>query len=269
MSSRWPVVVAFAALGVATQVSWLAYAATTTVAARHFGVSEEAVGWLANLFPLLFVVLAVPTGMALDRALRPTLAVGAVLIAAGAVLRVAQDAYWAALVGQALAAVAQPILANAITRVAAAYLRPEHRPLGIAVGAGATYLGMIIAIGVGTAIPTDVPAVVAVGGAISVAAAVAGLFALRGEPPWRPASEVSPLRVVRVPGVPVLAAIVFLGMGSSSRWRPGWSRCSRPRTSPPTRRGSCCWSCWLRGSQGVSSCHRSPPARLSSRVCCN
>ncbi|GAA3021191.1 MFS transporter [Actinokineospora globicatena] len=213
MSSRWPVVAAFAALGVATQVSWLTYAATTTAAARHFGVSDQAVGWLANLFPLLFVALAVPTGIALDRALRPTLAVGALLIAAGAALRVAEDAYWAALVGQTLAAVAQPILANAITRVAAAYLAPADRPLGIAIGAGATYLGMITAIGIGTAIPDDIPTVVAIGAAISIAAAVAGLLALRVPPPRQPESEVSPLKVWRDPGVPVLATIVFLGMG--------------------------------------------------------
>ncbi|WP_175482805.1 hypothetical protein [Actinokineospora iranica] len=65
--SRWPVVVAFAALGVATQVCWLAYAPMTTEAAAHFGVSEQAVGWLANIFPLLFIVLAIPAGAALDR----------------------------------------------------------------------------------------------------------------------------------------------------------------------------------------------------------
>ncbi|MCP2273027.1 MFS transporter [Actinokineospora diospyrosa] len=213
MRSRWVVVWAFAGLGVATQVSWLAYAATTTAAAGHFGVSEQAVGWLANLFPLLFVVLAIPAGVALDRALRPTLAVGAVLIAVGAALRVTVDVYWAALVGQMLAAVAQPVLAGAITRVAAAYLRVKDRPLGIAIGAGATYLGMITAIGIGTAIPDDVPLVVAVGAGFSILTAVAGLVALKVAPGYDRVAAGSPLAVWRAPGVPVLAAVVFLGMG--------------------------------------------------------
>ncbi|WP_051385786.1 MFS transporter [Actinokineospora inagensis] len=211
MSSRWPVVAAFACLGVATQVCWLGYASVTTATARHFGVSEQAVGWLANLFPLLFVVLAVPTGIALDRWLRPTLAVGALLIAVGAGLRIVEDAYWAALVGQVLAAVAQPILANAITRVAATYLVPGHRAVGIAIGAGATYLGMIMATGIGTAIPDDVPLVVAIGAGFSVLTAVGGLVALRVRPVFE--HERAPKGALRVPGVPVLAGIVFLGMG--------------------------------------------------------
>ena len=60
------------------------YAPVTTVAARHFGVSETAVGWLANIFPLLYVVLAIPAGMLLDRWFRAALLAGAVLTAVGA-----------------------------------------------------------------------------------------------------------------------------------------------------------------------------------------
>ncbi|GLZ38342.1 MFS transporter [Actinokineospora sp. NBRC 105648] len=214
-ASRWPVVLAFAALGVSTQLCWLAYAATTTATAQHLGVSEQAVGWLANVFPLLFVVLAVPAGVALDRWFRPTLAVGAVLIAVGASLRFAVDEYWAALAGQTLAAIAQPIVANAITRVAAGYLAPKDRPLGIAVGAGATYVGMIVAIGLGTALPGDVRTVVGIGTAIAVLTAVAALVSLRVPPPFLGEREaVGSLRVaLREPGVPVLAAVVLLGTG--------------------------------------------------------
>ncbi|HVK23256.1 MAG TPA: MFS transporter [Actinokineospora sp.] len=213
-SSRWSVVVAFALVGVATQVCWLTYAAVTTMAAGHYGVSDQAIGWLANIFPLLFVVLAVPAGFALDRWFRPTLAVGVVLLAVGAAVRLL-DTYEAALVGQVLVAVAQPVLANAITRVAAGYLRPDDRPLGISIGAGATYVGMIAAIGIGTAIPHDVELVVGVGTAICALTSVYALVALRVAPPFR--GEEVPLVPVRtawrVPGVPVLSAVVFIGMG--------------------------------------------------------
>ncbi|WP_158075719.1 MFS transporter [Actinokineospora bangkokensis] len=213
--SRWSVVLAFAALGVASQVCWLAYAAITTATAAHFGVTETAVGWLANLFPLLFVLLSVPAGTLLDTRLRPALALAAVLLGAGALLRAGVDAYWAALVGQVLAALAQPLTANAITRVAAAYLEPRHRPLGISVGAGATYVGMIVAIGVGTAIPDDVRAVVLVGAGFTVLTCVVALFALRVAAPFAIEVEHPPaLRAVwREPGVPLLSVVVFAGMG--------------------------------------------------------
>ena len=44
-----------------------------------------AIGWLANVFPLLYVVLAVPAGIALDRSPRRALAFGVVLTALGGV----------------------------------------------------------------------------------------------------------------------------------------------------------------------------------------
>ena len=38
------------------------FAPVTTEAAQHYGVSEDAIGWLAQIFPLLYVVLAIPAG---------------------------------------------------------------------------------------------------------------------------------------------------------------------------------------------------------------
>ena len=55
--------------------------AITTETAKHYGVSEGAVGWLAEIFPLLYVVLAIPAGKLLDRWFRPSLAVSGVLVA--------------------------------------------------------------------------------------------------------------------------------------------------------------------------------------------
>ena len=41
---------------------WLTFAPIDTDVARDFGVSKNAVGWLAQVFPLLYVVLALPAG---------------------------------------------------------------------------------------------------------------------------------------------------------------------------------------------------------------
>ena len=64
-------VVAYALVCAATQVLWLTYAAITTETARRYGVSVGAVGWLAEIFPLLYVALAIPAGILLDRWFRP------------------------------------------------------------------------------------------------------------------------------------------------------------------------------------------------------
>ena len=67
MPARWGTVAAYAAVAAANQLLWLTYAPITTATAEHFGVSEAAVGWLSQVFPLLYVVLAIPAGLALDR----------------------------------------------------------------------------------------------------------------------------------------------------------------------------------------------------------
>ena len=106
---------------------WLTYAPVTTVAAEHYGVSESAIGWLAEIFPLLYVVLALPAGDLLDRWFRPSLLFGAWLTAGGAVLRLG-GGYDAALAGQILIAVAQPFVLNALTKVVSGYVEPRRPP---------------------------------------------------------------------------------------------------------------------------------------------
>ena len=82
-ASGWRVIVAYSLVCAATQVLWLTYAAITTETARRYGVSVGAVGWLAEIFPLLYVVLAIPAGILLDRWFRPALASGGALVALG------------------------------------------------------------------------------------------------------------------------------------------------------------------------------------------
>ena len=144
--SAWRPVLAYAAVSAANQMLWLTYAPITTGAARHYGVSESAIGWLAELFPLLYVVLAVPTGRLIDANLRRWLTVGAVLTGFGALVRVLGDDYWAALGGQLLVAVAQPLVLNAVIAVSAAYLAERDRARGIAVSSAGVFAGMVLAL---------------------------------------------------------------------------------------------------------------------------
>ena len=86
-AAGWLVVAAYGFLAAATQMLWLTYAAITTDTAKRYGVSVDAVGWLAEIFPLLYVVLAIPAGALLDRWFRPSLVLGGLLVAAGGLLR--------------------------------------------------------------------------------------------------------------------------------------------------------------------------------------
>jgi predicted MFS family arabinose efflux permease len=145
-ASGWRVIIAYGLVCAATQVLWLTYAAITTETARHYGVSVGAVGWLAEIFPLLYVVLAIPAGILLDRWFRPVLAAGGGLVAVGGLLRLGGDTFAWAMAGQVAVAVAQPVVLSAVSKLAGEYLPVEQRAAGISVGSAAGFVGMLIAL---------------------------------------------------------------------------------------------------------------------------
>jgi predicted MFS family arabinose efflux permease len=128
---------------------WLTFAPIDTDVARDYGVSQATVGWLANVFPLLYVVLALPAGLALDRWFRGSLTTGALLAAFGGVIRLVHQDYLWAMAGQLCVAVAQPLVINALTKVATGYLAEESRPAGIAIGSAGQFLGAVLALAMG------------------------------------------------------------------------------------------------------------------------
>ncbi|NBE50491.1 MFS transporter [Streptomyces boluensis] len=217
--SRWSVIVSYACVGAATQILWLTYAGVTTVAASHYGVSEAAIGWLAQVFPLLYVVLAIPAGLVLDRWFRGGLAAGAVLTAVGAVLRLVGDTYLWLLAGQIVVAVAQPLVLNALTGLTGRYLAQRHRPTGIAAGTAATFAGMVIAFVLAALFPgADGLATLTAGGAAFSAVAALALLLTLGRPVAHrhvaPSAGLSALRVAWSDGfIRRLCAFAFIPFG--------------------------------------------------------
>lgn len=155
VKSRWSVFAAYGLLAAATQALVVNYAPVTGDAARHFGVSITAIGWLSQVFPLVYVLLAIPAGLALDRFFRPALITGAVLTACGAMLRLVADDYMWTLIGQIVAAVGQPFVLNAIPGLAVSYLAVKDRAVGIAVASSATFGGMVVGYLLGAFLPGE------------------------------------------------------------------------------------------------------------------
>jgi predicted MFS family arabinose efflux permease len=130
-----------------TQLLWLSYAAITSDTQHAMGVSEGAVGDLAVVFPLVYVVLALPSGRWLDANFARALSTGAVLTAAGGLLRVvAPDSYGWAFAGQCIIAAGQPLVLNALTKTAARYFPAEERTTAISVGSVSMFLGVLVAV---------------------------------------------------------------------------------------------------------------------------
>lgn len=215
----WWVVAAYALVCAATQLLWLTYATITTETARRYGVSSSAVGWLAEIFPLLYVALAIPAGILLDRSFRAVLSVGAVLVAAGGLIRLGGQTFAWAMAGQVAVAVAQPVVLSAVGKLAAEHLSLRRRADGIALGSAGSFVGMLVALILG---PTfgghgHLQRLLVLEAAVGVACALALVAALRR--PGQPTDEQAAIArgtarsLWAMPAIRTVCALVFIGFG--------------------------------------------------------
>jgi predicted MFS family arabinose efflux permease len=178
---------------------------------------------LAEIFPLLYVVLALPAGRLLDAGFRPALAGGAGLVALGGLLRLGGQTFAWAMAGQVAVAVAQPLILNAVGKLASDYLPEEERATGIAVGAGAGFAGMLLALLLGPTLGGHghIERLLVVEAALALAAAAVLVWELR-EPAANEGTAEEELaavegRVVRqlwsLPSMRTMAGLVFVGFG--------------------------------------------------------
>jgi predicted MFS family arabinose efflux permease len=225
----WAVIIAYAAVVAATQMLWLTFAPIDTDVARDFHTSQSAIGWLANVFPLLYVVLALPAGLALDRWFRSSLLTGAGLTALGGLVRlVHQDFAWAR-AGQLLVAVAQPLVLNSLTKAATGYLPERQRPAGIATGSAGQFVGSIIALAMG--------------------------------PLLEHSHSLGPLLPVQAI-LAMIAFVVLAGSASRSSRRSGPCRCPRRWPSWPSSASACSSPCRPTYSRSSNTTASPQPPRV-------
>lgn len=189
-ASRWSNIIAYAALAAVTQILWVTFTPVTTDAAKQWGVSVDAVGWLSLVFPLIYVLLSIPFGFAADRSFRGALAWGAGLTVVGAFIRV-MPGYEYALAGQIAIAVGQPLVLNAVNKMAALYAAPHKRPVAISIGTASLFVGIMIS---NVTVPFlmewgGLPAVLWTQAMMSAIAGAILLFALRNGALYEDATE--------------------------------------------------------------------------------
>jgi predicted MFS family arabinose efflux permease len=149
--NRWVILAGYALLAASTQLLWLAYAPITTQTHHVMGVSVGAAGDLAGIFPLVYVIMALPAGRWLDSRFAQALSLGAVLTGTGGLVRlIGPTSYGWALAGQFVTALGQPFVLNSITKIAARYFPAKERTAAISVGSVALFAGILAAVLSGT-----------------------------------------------------------------------------------------------------------------------
>jgi MFS family permease len=216
--TRWAVLAGYSLLVACTQLLWLSFAPVTTQAHQALHVSEGAIGDLAGINPLMYVLLALPAGRWLDRRFGRALAAGALLTAAGALLRLAgPGSFGWILAGQVVLSAGQPLVVNSTTKVAARYFPAAERTAAISVASAAQFCGILAAAltggplvqAGGLRLLLGVQAAAAAAAAVCVLAAVRVPAAFPADSPV--AISLGWLRRDRV--MWLLAGLLFIGVG--------------------------------------------------------
>lgn len=215
---RWLVLGSFGLLVASSQILWLSFAPITPLAHQALGVSEGAIGDLAVINPIMYVLLAIPAGRWLDRRFKVALAAGALFTATGALLRVVDTSSYAWIfAGQLVFSVGQPLVLNASTKVAARYFPPEERTAAISVASAAQFVGILVAALTGSALVDagGLYLVLIVHAGIAVVAALAVLVTLRMPPAFAREAPGGPSLgwLKHDPLMWRLAALLFIGVG--------------------------------------------------------
>jgi MFS family permease len=147
---RWVVLGAFMFINLTIQILWICFAAITGPAAGHYGVSDMQIGLLAMIFMVVYIPTAIPASWIIDRfGFKKGVGLGAFLLGVFGLLRgfLAADynLVLAATIGIALA---QPLLLNSFTTLAAKWFPINERAMvsGLAVAAGfiGTAIGLML-----------------------------------------------------------------------------------------------------------------------------
>jgi MFS family permease len=223
---RWAVLGSFMLVNLVMQALWIDFAPIMRDAATYYGVSELAIGFLAMLFMIIFLPMSIPSSWAIDRfGFRKSTGLGAVLMAAFALVRaVAGPSYALAIVGTAGLAIAQPLLLNAWTKVAAHWFAEGERATAV----GLITLANLLGIAVGMLASPALAAATSIGASQYVYAAAAVIsavlfVALAREYPPTPSGPAGTgekalmldglKNALAVPSFRLFLGVVFVGMG--------------------------------------------------------
>lgn len=216
--SRWVILAGYGLLAASTQLLWLTFAPITTQTARVMHVSSGATGDLAVIFPFVYIVLGLPTGRWLDGSFRRALGTGALLTAAGGLIRLAgPDSFAVQLCGQVVIAAGQPLVLNSITKVAAQHFPTRERATAISIGSVSLFLGILVAMVTGGPLfdAGGLRLLLVVQAVVAVVGSAWMLVALRtpASYPDNPSTSVALGWLRRDRFMWVLAGLLFIGMG--------------------------------------------------------
>lgn len=144
-SYRWVVLGVFMYVVALTQFLWLNFAPIEDTVKHALGISEFKVSLLTSIFPLLSIFLSAPVGSLLDKkGFKFTVGAGVIIMIVSVIIRLKLQ-YWWLFAGQFGISVAQPFIANSISKLSSIWFDKKEEALANGLGSMAMFIGMIVA----------------------------------------------------------------------------------------------------------------------------
>jgi MFS family permease len=146
---RWAVLAAYMYIAALSQLFWLNFTTIETYTEKNLNISAMLTGWLALVFPLVYVLVSIPSGIIIDKkGFRFGIGLGAVFTGVFALLRVfGPHSYTVLLISQIGISVGQPFILNGITKLVVVWFSPKEEATAIGLGSLSMILGMMIGVG--------------------------------------------------------------------------------------------------------------------------
>jgi len=223
---RWVVLLAFMLATAVNQLLWITFAPITGDAASFYGVDELSIGLLSMSFMIVYIVVSIPASWLIDTyGFRLAVGIGAVLTGVFGLTRgLLATSYTWVLISQIGIAIGQPLILNAVTRVASRWFPLHERATASGLGSLAMYLGIFAGLTLTPylAARSSIATLLLAYGIVAVVAAVVFWVLAREHPPTPASPQEQEERslafdglrqALRNRGFLLLLALFFIGLG--------------------------------------------------------
>ncbi len=223
---RWIVLLVFMLVMGVQQLLWITFASITSSAVAYYNVSDLSIGMLSMVFMIVYIFVSFPASWLIDTyGFRVSAGLGALMTGIFGMLRgVLADSYVLVLLCQIGIAAGQPLIVNAVSKVAAKWFPLKERATATGMSWLAGYVGLIAGLAL-TPYLTQVHSMsymLILYGVISVIALAAFIIFAREQPPTPQCSPEQEERALVFDGLKqmikkkdfiIFNIIFFIGLG--------------------------------------------------------
>ena len=147
---RWVVLGVYMYVAALSQLFWLNFTAIDTYVEKNLGVSAMSTGFLALVFPLVYLVLSFPAGIIIDKkGFKFAIGIGVIFTGVFSMLRLLNpESYILLLISQVGIAIGQPFILNGITKLVVVWFPRKEEATAVGLGSLSMFIGMIVGLGI-------------------------------------------------------------------------------------------------------------------------